>query len=249
VEWRNLVFLHFVLSPEEVRPLIHPAFQLELHEGMACISLAAVTMRRFRPCSFQPFAQVFRFLTEQRFLNVRAYVRAGDEPGALFLWGWLSRPPFLPAISGATGLPFSFGKLEYDHRPEQGFIHGFVRQSGGEGGLEYRATFNRSAIATPCPHGSLGEHAMERYSGFFSRRGKAVVFRAWHPPWLQIPLQATVVQRSLIENQFPWFKSAELTAANFTPGFDEVWLGRAHRLDGAAVPQGRHRHGAFFELP
>src|SRR5262249_17670541 len=150
---------------------------------------------------------------------------------------------FLPAISGAGGLPFAFGKLVYDHRPVQGFISDSVRQSGHAGSLEYHGAFDRSSVATQCPPGSLAEHAMERYSGFFSCRGQPVVFRAWHPPWPQIRLQVTLEQRSLMENQFPWFKNAKFTAANFTPGFDEVWLGRAHRLKAASVPQVRHRHG------
>lgn len=250
-EWRNLVFLHFTLPPQEIQPILHPAFQLELHEGMACISLAAVTMRRFRPCSFGPFAQVFRLLSEQRFLNVRAYVRAADEPGTLFLWGWLSRPALLPAVSGFAGLPFAFGKLDYDHQPAKGVIRGCIQQGGRMGALEYQAVTDRSASATLCPNGSIAEHAMERYSGFFCRRGEPVVFRAWHPPWLQIPLQMTLAQRSLMENQFAWFKNAKLVGANFAPGFDEVWLGRPHRLEGKAK-QGRtlnHRHSAYFELP
>src|SRR5216684_4415630 len=110
-EWRNLVFLNFTLPPDELRPLIHPAFELELHEGKACVSLAAVTMRHFRPWSARPFSLVFRLLQEQRFLNVRTYVRTSDEPGTLFLWGWLSRPVLLPATSEMFGLPFAFGRL------------------------------------------------------------------------------------------------------------------------------------------
>src|SRR5437867_11720981 len=48
-DWRNVVFLHYVIRPEILRPLVPATLELELHEGKACISLVALTMRRFRP--------------------------------------------------------------------------------------------------------------------------------------------------------------------------------------------------------
>jgi uncharacterized protein YqjF (DUF2071 family) len=250
-EWRNLVFLHFALPADEIRPHVHPALELELHEGLACVSLAAVTMRSFRPCSRWPFAQAFRLLKEQRFLNLRTYVRAAGEPGALFLWGWLSRPKLLPAMSGFSGLPFAFGELDYQHDSRSGQIRGVVRCDGNAGSLEYSASLDQNIAPLPCATGSAAAFAMERYSGFFCRRGEPVVFRAWHPPWLQVPLCVELKRRDLVENQFPWFKSASLKEANFAPGFEEVWLGRPHRLAPAVCcpNQSSHRHAPFFELP
>ena len=47
--WERVVFLHFALEPETLRPQLRPPFDLELYDGGAVISVVAVTMRRFRP--------------------------------------------------------------------------------------------------------------------------------------------------------------------------------------------------------
>ena len=91
---------------------------------------------------------------------------------------------------------------------------------------------------------------MERCTGFFCHGNDLQVFRAWHPPWSQTPLDVTIEDDSLITTSFPWFKEAKLAAANFAPGFERVWLGRAHRLKKTVAAQGpRKVLSAFFEMP
>src|SRR5256885_10625207 len=112
VTWEPSVFFHFEIEPELVRPVIPKHFELELHEGLACLSLAAVRMKNFRPCRLCSPGLFFRALREQRFLNVRIYGKCRGEPGILFLHGWLSRPTALPVLSGSLGLAYTFARLE-----------------------------------------------------------------------------------------------------------------------------------------
>src|SRR2546421_10041093 len=88
--WEQTVFLHFEVPPDILRPEVPPPFELELHDGAACVSLVAITMSEFRPYQRMGLAWMMRCIQEQRFLNFRTYVRCNDEPGAFFLWGWLS---------------------------------------------------------------------------------------------------------------------------------------------------------------
>ena len=91
---------------------------------------------------------------------------------------------------------------------------------------------------------------MERYTGFFARRGQAYVFRAWHPPWAQMPLNVEIEDDSLISRAFPWFKQASFSGASFAPGFERVALGSAHRLQ-TPMRTSRTPHGvsAFYKIP
>jgi len=222
--WGPVVFFNYLIDPQLV-PVPTP-FSLELYEGEACVSLVAVTMRRFRP--WRPFSPtcLFRPIREQRFLNLRTYVRYQDEPGALFLWGWLSRPLPLPMPSSIGGLSYSFANLDYQcSGPGLPTLFTRVNKVGSPA---FGAVFRPSTDFRPCPTGSLEEFALERYSGFFVRKAGAFVFRAWHPPWVQSPVEAEVEDISLIAKQFPWFSRACLAGAHFAPGFDEVWLGRPH---------------------
>jgi len=92
VEWRRVLFFQFEVDPAVAKMNLPAAFDLELHDGKAVISVVALTMRRFRRHAAGPFwARAFGALGEQRFLNLRTYVRHGGESGAFFFWSWLSR--------------------------------------------------------------------------------------------------------------------------------------------------------------
>jgi len=246
-DWEKVVFLHFLIEPELLRSQMPRPFELELYEGQACISLVALTMRRFRPCRRLSLGWIFRPVREQRFLNLRTYVHCDGEPGALFLRGWLSAPFPMRLPSAMFGLPYSFASLNYQHDVEKGTLSGVASAGPGSHHFGYRAPVSTPLVLEHCPAGSLAEFAMERYAGFFCRRDKRFVFRAWHPPWLQTSIDATIEDAGLITQKFPWFKEAKLASANFAPGFPEVWLGQSHRVHSK---HGRQRVlSAFYEMP
>jgi len=127
-----------------------------------------------------------------------------------------------------------------------------VTARGGQDVLAYAA--NCETSEPKLAEGNAGEmpteFLLERYAGFFIRGGQPLVFRAWHPPWLQVPLEAEILDLSLVTNRFPWFREARFAGAHFAPGFRDVWLGRAHRLKEAPPAQARRRVlSAFFEMP
>ena len=247
--WERVVFLHFALEPEKLRSQIRAPFELELYDGEAIITVAAVTMRRFRPARPASIAAwPFTLITQQLFFNLRTYVRLGDEPGALFLWGCLSPPMSLPFPSGMFGLPYAFGTLRYEHRHETGVVRGIVTSGIAPGKFAYRARVDPHATFAECGPGTVGEFALERYTGFFRCGNSACVFRAWHAPWLQAPITAEIEDRSLLDTTFPWFKGARLIEASYAPGFDRVWLGKAHRL--GVTSRRKHRGpSTIFEMP
>ena len=249
--WERVVFLHFAIAPEVLRRQVPAPFGLELHEGRGVISLVALTKTRFRPAQWFPFGWPFRLLHDQRFLNLRTYVRWGDEPGAFFLWGWLSKPFRAPMPSAALGFPCAFVSSAYRHQYETGMIAAEIGGNGRAGRLAYHANIPAPVRLEPCRPGSLAEFTLERYTGFFCRRGEPCLFRAWHPFWKQTALEISLSDRSLVSAKFPWFDQAKLVSANFSPGFERVWLGRAHRLAQVrpSTPARRGRLSAFYQMP
>jgi len=230
-EWYRVLFLHYEIEPSVVNAQLPPSLGLELHQGKAIVSLVALTMRRFRANCAAPFwAQLFAAVSEQRFLNVRTYVRYGDEPGAFFFWSWLSRPWGLPLPTGPLGLTCDFAESEYHHEHERGGLWGVVRGRARCGRFAYRGQIEPHQSFGPCGAGSLAEFALERYSGYFWHRGAGCVFRAWHPGWLQAVVEIEIEERTLPVRAFSWLAEARFIGAHYAPGFDDVWVGRPHRL-------------------
>jgi uncharacterized protein YqjF (DUF2071 family) len=242
-DWERVLFLHFALPPEVLRSYITPALELESYDGTAIVSLVALTMRRFQPVRPFSFGWALRPISCQKFFNVRTYVRHGDEPGALFLWGWLSNPFPFPAF----GLPCAAARMHYQHDHESGRLGGEVRAGARQ--FKYRATI--SPNFEPSARSSLAEFALERYTGFFAHRNRTKIFRAWHPAWPQTSADVNVEEDNLLAAKFRWFKEAKLIGANFAPGFRRVSLGRVHSLAEAREKGCKRRHGAsaFYEMP
>jgi uncharacterized protein len=245
-DWECTLFLHFLFSPDLMRSLVPPSLELDLYEGKACVSLVAVGMRNFRGRSAVSLGSLFRWIDFQRFLNLRTYVRFRDEPGALFLWGWLSNPLPIALPFFKPGLPCVFANLEYDHHLETGNVQGLVEDHFGR--FNYNATIAPANAFEPCSPGSLTEFAMERYTGVFCHGSRCRLFRTWHPSWLQKQFEPVVHDYSLITNRFSWFKNARLESANLAPGFKDVWLGRAHELNEVSNQHHAVLSG-FYEIP
>ena len=232
VEWHRVLFFNYLIDPAILRPLIPRACELDLFNGQACISMVRVIMRHYRRApEAPPWGTIFGALKEQSFLNFRTYVRHHGEPGAFFMWGWLSRPLALPLPDQPMGLTCAFAN----------FREG--RITAKDGSFAYRIT-PVGVHASACLPGTVAEFALERYSGFFAHRSRNYVFRAWHDPWLVTSVDARVDDLSLITNRYPWFKEATFASAAYAPLSDPVWLGRAHRL-----PEHHHRPRPFLDLP
>src|SRR5687768_15408150 len=90
-DWDSVVMAHLAIAPAHLRETV--PFALDVFEGSAFVSLVFFTMRDMRVARgprllnwlFYPFRQ-------QRFLNVRTYVRHHGESGIHFMAEWISNP-------------------------------------------------------------------------------------------------------------------------------------------------------------
>jgi uncharacterized protein len=102
--WHDLLFAHWAMAPEKVRPLVPRELDLDLFDGSAYIAVAPFWMSGIRG-RFAPPLPFFRKFCE---LNVRTYVRYKGVPGVYF---FSLDAGSLPAVLGARA---TF-KLPYFH--------------------------------------------------------------------------------------------------------------------------------------
>lgn len=220
--WDRAVFINYTVDPSILQRQV--PFELDLRDGQAFVSLVAFTLVRMRPRLGGPLAEwLFKPIATHEFLNVRTYVRHNGEPGIFFLAEWLSNRLSVLLGPRTFGLPYRFGHLHYTHR---GALEGSV--AAGEGRLVYRGDVVVPSYA-PCRPSSLDEFMLERYTAFTQQGKRRRLFRIWHQPWPQTPVNCSVREASLIASTGRWWQSAQLVSANFSPGAD-VWMGRPHRI-------------------
>jgi uncharacterized protein YqjF (DUF2071 family) len=164
------------------------------------------------------------------FLNVRTYVRHGNERGIYFLTEWLSNRLSVRLGPLLYGLPYRSAEINYQHAHEQGWLCGRVETQQGRDNFAYEARQAANTIFAPCRNDSLDEFLVERYTAWTSHGLTQRFFRIWHPPWPQAPVKVSIAEDLLLKKTWPWFAGARLVGANYSPGFDEVWMGRAHRV-------------------
>jgi uncharacterized protein len=227
--WHDALMIHFEVDAKALQRDV--PYQLDLWNGRAFVSLVAFTMRNMRPrFGGKLAASLFRPIATHDFLNVRTYVRHGNETGIHFIAEWLTSRLAVMLGPSTFALPYRYGQISYDRDLANGIIAGCVSDTKSHAALKFEATLSGPAPFHPCAIGSLDEWLMERYTAFNAANGVRRFFRVWHPPWPERQAEVIVNERSLLINNWQWFESGRLIGANFSPGFHTVWMSRPHQV-------------------
>src|SRR5437867_3851562 len=90
-DWDRALMIHYQVPAVELQRAV--PFQLDLRNGKAFVSLVAFTLQNMRPrFGGRLAALLLKPVTTRSFLNVRTYVRHGDEVGIYFLAEWVPNP-------------------------------------------------------------------------------------------------------------------------------------------------------------
>jgi uncharacterized protein YqjF (DUF2071 family) len=216
-DWREALFVHFRADPAVLQPLV--PLELDLYEGQAYVSLVAFTQDRLRPCRGGSVAEwLSRPLARHEFLNVRTYVRRGDERGIYFLAEWI--PNRLATALGPRlyGLPYHVGRCAYVTREDGGER----RVACASGRFECRANWEPAAVARACERGGEDAFLLERYAAFTERGGVLRRFRIRHEPWQRVEADVRIEACDLLS------AGVEKTpcGAQYSAGLRDVQIGR-----------------------
>jgi len=80
MSWHDLLFMHWPVREEVLRPLIPPSLHLDTFDGSAWLGITPFRMSGTRPRSLPSVPPLSNFPE----LNVRTYVTAEDKPGIWF---------------------------------------------------------------------------------------------------------------------------------------------------------------------
>jgi uncharacterized protein YqjF (DUF2071 family) len=231
-DWTGALFLHYEIAARELQPFV--PFQLDLWEGRAFISLVAFTMRNMRFARLGALGVwLCKPIATHEFLNLRTYVRHGNETGICFLTEWL--PNRLSLLLGPLlySLPYRHAAIHYSHGEK--VLHG--RVSARTGSFCYEGNLHNDLFAE-CAADSREYFLLERYAAFNagppgpgSSRIIRRLFRVKHEPWLQTPARVEVTENSLVRHAMPWWNKARFCGANYSPGARDVRMSAPQRVE------------------
>lgn len=222
-DWTKLVFHHFRIDDHILQNFV--PFELDRFAGSAYVSLVGFKTTRIHVNRVGKWAcWLHRPLTHHSFLNVRTYVRHQGEAGIYFLKIYVDSRPAVPIARVSYGLPYHHGKVRIEHDSANHQLRGRVEAQSGN--LEYEAQRLMNAESQECTPGSEAEFLSERYAAFTCRNRIRRVFRISHAPWTLVELEPKWVDRSLLLNEFPWFRAACHRCSYWTCGVFNVGIGR-----------------------
>ena len=180
--WHDLLFAHWPLPPDRVRPLVPQDFTLDVFDGAAWVGIVPFYMTNVAPRA----VPALPWLSEFPELNVRTYVSAEGKPGVYFFSLDAARWLAVRAARLLLRLPYFSASMRVS-RHAASVSYASRRRSGPRRAVltaEYRPV---GSVFPPAPH-SLEYFLTERYCLYERNHfGRPYRLDIHHPPW---PLQA-----------------------------------------------------------
>ncbi|MDF1664922.1 MAG: DUF2071 domain-containing protein [Planctomycetota bacterium] len=183
MDWLDLLFAHWPVTVEALRPHIPKDLEIDTFEGQAWIGVVPFRMANTRPRFFPNIPGVSNFLE----LNVRTYVTKDGKPGVWFFS--LDAESYL-AVRGARfsfNLPYFDAAMSFKEDPDGTIHYASKRTHKNAPSANFEASYKAEGEVYKTQKGSLEYWLTERYC-LYSQSKKGRLYRAdiHHAPW---PLQ------------------------------------------------------------
>jgi uncharacterized protein len=186
--WYDLLFAHWALPPDVVRPLLPEPLELDERDGHAWLGITPFVVGGLRSRGTPPLPWLSRFPE----LNVRTYVDYGGRPGIYFFSLDAARVAAVIAARRAYRLPYFHAEMSARRRGSTVAYESLRTDKSGPA-AQLRVRYGPSGPVLPHDHDSLERWLTERYCLYVvDERGTALRGEIHHSPWPLQPAQATI---------------------------------------------------------
>jgi uncharacterized protein len=176
--WAKLLFLHWPVPEEWLRPLIPLRLGIDTWEDSAWVSVTPFTMWGVRPTFLPPMP----WLSQTHELNVRTYVHLDGVPGVWFFSLDAANP--LAVLGARVGFSLPYYMARMSLRETGPNIHYRSKRSHpGAPPAEFAAAWMRGGEVPEAVPGSRDFFLIERYCLYTERRRQLYRARIFHRPW------------------------------------------------------------------
>lgn len=173
--WRDLLFLHWPVPTDQLRPYIPAPLELDEYKGSAWISIIPmkITNVRIRGLPLIPFMNSYLEL------NVRTYVTCQGKPGIYFFSLDANHPLAVLGAKLSTGLPYKQARMSYEKKGRT--IRFYSRRLSNHAGLDVE--YRPDTLLYEAARGTLDFWLLERYCLYTFRGGHLYRGDIHHDQW------------------------------------------------------------------
>ncbi|MSP14168.1 MAG: DUF2071 domain-containing protein [Chloroflexi bacterium] len=186
--WHDLLFAHWPVPVEQLRPLVPAQLPLDTYDGSAWVGVVPFRMTGVVPRWTPPVPWLSAFPE----LNVRTYVNIGDRPGVYFFSLDAGNAVAVSLARLTFQLPYFHARMRLVDAGHA--IHYFSRRiHRGAPAAEFVASYRSVGDVFRSIPGTLDHWLTERYCLYtVDSRGHIHRGEIHHPPWPLQPAEADI---------------------------------------------------------
>lgn len=198
MQWHDLLFAHWPIAPEALRPLVPAGLALDTFDGEAWVGAIPFMMRGVRPRLAPPLPGLAAFAE----VNLRTYVVAGGKPGVWFFSLDAASAPAVAIARRWFHLPYFNAEIARSPGPAGGLHYCATRTHFGAPPAVFNARYRPTGPAHHALPGTLEYWLVERYC-LYASTPEGALFRGEidHAPWPLQPAEAEIIEDTLALSQ------------------------------------------------
>ncbi|WP_408956794.1 YqjF family protein [Natrinema sp. 74] len=195
--WRDGLFAHWPVEPDELRPHVPGRLRLETRDGRAWLSVLPFVLTNV---GIRGTPSITRLAFPE--LVVRTYVRYRDESGLLYFSIDVGSSLVATAVGRTTGLPVYDAAMRVSATEENHVTFTSDRQgpsTAGDRPARFAATYRPDGDAFTAEPGTL-EYWLTARRRFYAPESKGILTgEIAHDPWPLQPAAVTIHENTLFE--------------------------------------------------
>lgn len=191
--WHDLLFAHWPVRPDALRPLVPPSLAIDTFGGDAWLGIVPFHMSGVRLRGLPPVPGLAAFAE----INVRTYVTAEGKPGIFFLSLDADSPLAVAAARRWYRLPYYRARMAVEARDDR-IRYRSRRTDRRAPPAEFGGTYGPTGDPCRARAGSLEHELTERYCLYtLDLHGRLLRGEIHHAPWPLQPAAADIERNTM----------------------------------------------------
>jgi uncharacterized protein len=203
--WHDLLFAHWEIDEDIIRPLIPKSLELDTFDGKAYIGVVPFTMSGIRLRCLPPIP----FTSQFPEINVRTYVTyKGEKPGVFFLSLDAENLIAVKTARAFFRLPYYYAKISVV-KDRKSIIYQSSRKEHNSSEFCFQASYWPTSKSFLAKENSFDYWLTERYCLYTTHHNKLYRGDINHEPWKLQHADAQILKNTMLPNSGVNFETTQ----------------------------------------